>query len=113
MQHIYHKIYSERCSMSEALKIRLSEDHDKLLNICSQLETQMGSLSQKLDAKLQNTQEKVEELDSAIPSIIEASKVAVPKFELGSNVWMIIYRRGLIDKRGPYSQLLRPHIRKS
>ena len=86
MQHIFDKIYSERCSISKALKIRLSDDHDKLLNICSHLETQIGSLSQKLEAKLQNTQDRVEELYSAIPSIIEASKVAVPKVELGSNV---------------------------
>ncbi|MGE9574216.1 hypothetical protein ACQP3C_24435 [Escherichia coli] len=40
MQHIYDKINTERSSMSEALEARLSEDHDQLKNICSQLETQ-------------------------------------------------------------------------
>lgn len=35
MQCIYDKINTERPSMSEALEARLSEDHDKLKNICN------------------------------------------------------------------------------
>ncbi|ERE82209.1 Retroviral nucleocapsid protein Gag containing protein [Cricetulus griseus] len=67
--------------MSEALEARLSEDRDELKNICSQLETQIGNVIQKLDTKVQDTQDRVEELDNAIQSIIEASKVADHKFE--------------------------------
>ncbi|ERE66478.1 Apolipoprotein/apolipophorin containing protein [Cricetulus griseus] len=73
MQRIY--------AMSEALEARLSEDRDELKNICSQLETQIGNVTQKLDAKVQDTQDRVEELDNAIQSIIVASKVADHKFE--------------------------------
>ncbi|ERE68647.1 Apolipoprotein/apolipophorin containing protein [Cricetulus griseus] len=73
MQRIY--------AMSEALEARLSEDRDELKNICSKLETQIGNVTQKLDAKVQDTQDRVEELDNAIQSIIEASKVADHKFE--------------------------------
>ncbi|ERE73273.1 hypothetical protein H671_5g14367 [Cricetulus griseus] len=80
MQCIY-KINTERSSMSEALEARLSEDCDELKNICSQLETQIGSVTQKQDAKVQNTQDRVEELGNVIQTIIEASKVADHKFE--------------------------------
>ncbi|EGV96809.1 hypothetical protein I79_003712 [Cricetulus griseus] len=66
MQHIYDKINTERSSMSEALEARLSEDHDQLKNICTQLETQIGNVTHQLDAKVQNTQDRVEELDNAI-----------------------------------------------
>ncbi|MGE9804163.1 hypothetical protein ACQP3L_26470, partial [Escherichia coli] len=81
MQCIYDKINTERSSTSEALKARLPEDHDQLKNICSQVETQIGSITQQLDATVQNTQHSVEELDKAIQSVIEASKVADQKFE--------------------------------
>ncbi|MGE9501588.1 hypothetical protein ACQP3D_24525 [Escherichia coli] len=81
MQHIYDKINTERSSMSEALEARLSEDHDQLKNICSQLETQIGNVTHQLDATVQNTQHRVEELDNVIQSVIEASKVADQKFE--------------------------------
>ncbi|ERE66104.1 sperm motility kinase X-like protein, partial [Cricetulus griseus] len=74
MQRIYDKINTERASMSEALEARLSEDHDQLKNICNQLETQIGNVTQQLDATVQNTQHRVEELDNAIQSVIEASK---------------------------------------
>ncbi|ERE73704.1 Apolipoprotein/apolipophorin containing protein [Cricetulus griseus] len=73
IQHIY--------AMFETLETRLSEDNDELKNICSQLETQIGNVTQKLDTKVQDTQDRVEELDNAIQSIIEASKVADHKFE--------------------------------
>jgi predicted PurR-regulated permease PerM len=73
MQRIY--------AMSETLEARLSEDHDQLKNICSQLETQIGDVTHQLDATVQNTQHRVEELDNAIQSVIEASKVADQKFE--------------------------------
>ena len=81
MQYIYDKINTERSSMSEGLESRLSEDPDEPKNICSQLETQIGSGTQKIDAKGQNTQESVEELDNAILLIIEASKVPDHKFD--------------------------------
>ncbi|ERE83730.1 hypothetical protein H671_2g6494 [Cricetulus griseus] len=68
-------------AMSEGLEARLSEDSDKIKNICSQLETQIGNVTQKLDAKVQDTQYRVEELDNAIQSVIEASKVADQIFE--------------------------------
>ncbi|EGW04290.1 hypothetical protein I79_015697 [Cricetulus griseus] len=51
MQGIYDKINTERSSMSEALEAKLSEGHDQLKNICTQLETQIGNVTHQLDAK--------------------------------------------------------------
>ena len=52
-----------------------------LKNIWSQLETQIGNGTQQLDAKVKDTQDRVEELDNATQTIIESSKVAEQKFE--------------------------------
>ena len=66
LDDIYDKINTETTSMSEALEARLSEDIDEQKNICSQLETHIGTFTQKLDAKVQNIQYRVEELNKSI-----------------------------------------------
>ncbi|ERE73699.1 transcription initiation factor TFIID subunit 9-like isoform 2 [Cricetulus griseus] len=58
-------------AMSEALDARLSEDRDELKNICSQLETQIGNVTQKLDAKVQDTEDRVEKLENAINQLLK------------------------------------------